>query len=81
MNGQIVFRYVDPHGKLAGFPWNPSGSEDNIAGLCDVTGRVFGLMPHPERHIFPTQHPRWSRGEARNEGDGVKIFKNGVENV
>lgn len=81
MNGQIVFRYVDPYGKLAGFPWNPNGSVDNIAGVCDVTGRVFGLMPHPERHIFPTQHPRWSRGAARNEGDGVKIFKNGVENV
>lgn len=89
MNGQVVFRYVDPRGKLAGFPWNPNGSVDNIAGICDVTGRVFGLMPHPERCIFPTQHPRWSRlastpaarGEARKEGDGVKIFKNGVENV
>ncbi|MDP2943199.1 MAG: phosphoribosylformylglycinamidine synthase subunit PurQ, partial [Candidatus Omnitrophota bacterium] len=81
MNGQVVFRYVDPHGKLAGFPWNPNGSVDNIAGICDATGRVFGLMPHPERHIFPTQHPRWSRGEARKEGDGVRIFKNGVDNV
>ncbi len=81
MNGQVVFRYVDPRGKLAGFPWNPNGSVDNIAGICDVTGRVFGLMPHPERHIFPMQHPRWSRGEARKEGDGVKIFRNGVENV
>jgi phosphoribosylformylglycinamidine synthase len=81
MNGQVVFRYVDPHGKLAGFPWNPNGSVDNIAGICDVTGRVFGLMPHPERHMFPTQHPGRTRGEARKEGDGARIFKNGVENV
>lgn len=80
-NGQIVFRYTDSRGKLAGFPWNPNGSVDNIAGVCDVTGRVFGLMPHPERHIFSTQHPRWSRGEARKEGDGIRIFRNGVRNV
>lgn len=80
-NGQVVLRYVDPHGKLAGFPWNPNGSVDNVAGVCDITGRIFGLMPHPERHLFPSQHPRWTRGEARMEGDGVKIFRNGVKSV
>ncbi len=80
-NGQVVFRYVDQHGRTAGFPWNPNGSVDNIAGICDNTGRIFGLMPHPERHIFPTQHPRWSRKEAKGEGGGVKIFRNGVKNV
>lgn len=77
-NGQVVLRYVDRNGKSAGFPWNPNGSVDNIAGICDNTGRVFGLMPHPERHLFATQHPRWSRDEAKGEGDGVKIFKEGV---
>lgn len=80
-NGQVVFRYTDSRGKLEGFPWNPNGSADNIAGICDITGRVFGLMPHPERYIFPTQHPRWSRGEARKESDGIRIFRNGVRNV
>ncbi|MFH0772050.1 MAG: phosphoribosylformylglycinamidine synthase I [Candidatus Omnitrophota bacterium] len=81
MNGQIVFRYVDSKGKLAGFPWNPNGSVDGIAGICDITGRIFGLMPHPERHIFTTQHPRWTRGESKTEADGLRIFRNGVENV
>jgi len=80
-NGQVVFRYVDPHGRIAGFPWNPNGSVDNIAGICDITGRIFGLMPHPERHLFPSQHPRWTRGEAKGEGDGVRIFRNGVKSV
>ena len=80
-NGQVVFRYVDPRGKLAGFPWNPNGSVDNIAGVCDITGRIFGLMPHPERHLFASQHPRWTRGEAQREGDGVMIFRNGVKSV
>lgn len=80
-NGQVVFRYVDRDGRLTGFPWNPNGSVGNIAGICDATGRIFGLMPHPERHIFATQHPRWSRGEAKGEGDGVAIFRNGVKNV
>lgn len=79
--GQIVFRYVDPNGNLADFPWNPNGSIGNIAGICDYTGRIFGLMPHPERHIFPTQHPRWTRGVVKKEGDGVVIFRNGVKNV
>ena len=80
-NRQVVFRYVDPYGKLAGFPWNPNGSVDNIAGVCDITGRIFGLMPHPERHLFASQHPRWTRGEAQREGDGVSIFRNGVKSV
>lgn len=80
-NNQVVFRYVDPHGRQAGFPWNPNGSIENIAGICDITGRIFGLMPHPERHIFRTHHPRWTRNESRAEGDGVRIFRNGVKNL
>jgi phosphoribosylformylglycinamidine synthase len=61
------------------FPWNPNGSDANVAGVCDATGRIFGLMPHPERFIDPTQHPRWTRGEARPEGDGLQLFRNAVQ--
>jgi phosphoribosylformylglycinamidine synthase len=60
------------------YPDNPNGSMGNVAGMCDATGRVLGLMPHPERHIDPTHHPRWTRGEARPEGDGLKLFHNAV---
>lgn len=59
-------------------PENPNGSIANIAGLCDTTGRVLGLMPHPERFIFATQHPQWTRRGLRGEGDGIKVFLNAV---
>jgi len=78
-NGQIVFQYCDEKGNLAGYPHNPNGSLDNIAGICDETGRVLGLMPHPERHLDILQHPRRRPGEDKGEGDGSLIFKNGVE--
>jgi phosphoribosylformylglycinamidine synthase subunit PurQ / glutaminase len=62
------------------FPDNPNGSQADIAGVCDATGRVCGLMPHPERHIDPTQHPRWTRlKELPAAGDGLAVFRNGVE--
>ncbi len=77
--GQIALRYVDKKGNLAGYPHNPNGSEGNVAGLCDVTGRVLGLMPHPERHVLPTHHPRWTREGLAEEGDGLLIFRNAVE--
>ena len=79
--GQVVFRYVGPDGENAGYPWNPNGSTDDIAGICDPTGRIFGLMPHPERHVEPTHHPRWTREGLQEEGDGVGIFRNAVEYV
>jgi phosphoribosylformylglycinamidine synthase len=60
----------------AGYPANPNGSVDDIAGLCNAAGNVFGLMPHPEDHILPEQHPRWTRGEAG--GLGIHLFRNGV---
>lgn len=65
---------------LAGVPYpdNPNGSMADTAGICDSTGRVLGLMPHPERHVEPTHHPRWTRGEAGQEGDGMKVFQNAV---
>ncbi len=77
--GQIVFQYADAEGRVDGYPANPNGSVDGIAGICDPTGRILGLMPHPERHVVPTQHPRWTRGEALAEGDGLAVFRNGVE--
>jgi phosphoribosylformylglycinamidine synthase len=76
--GQIVFQYCDEQGSLAGYPANPNGSVESIAGICDGTGRIFGLMPHPERHIQFTQHPRWNSVSTRKEGDGLQIFKNAV---
>lgn len=78
--GKIVFQYCDKTSKLSSYPDNPNGSVEHIAGICDDTGRIFGLMPHPERFVFKTQHPRWTRGEANGPvPDGLKIFKNGIE--
>jgi phosphoribosylformylglycinamidine synthase len=75
----IALEYTDEAGNRRGFPHNPNGSVENIAGICDKTGRVFGLMPHPERHISYLQHPRWTRLENRQRGDGFAIFKSGVD--
>ncbi|MBN2474605.1 MAG: phosphoribosylformylglycinamidine synthase subunit PurQ [Pirellulales bacterium] len=60
------------------YPDNPNGSVADVAGICDATGRVLGLMPHPERHVDPTHHPRWTRGEAGQLGDGLQVFVNAV---
>jgi len=66
--------------QVLAFPANPNGAEANVAGVCDASGRVFGLMPHPERHVDPTQHPFWTRREEQPEyGDGYAIFKNAVD--
>jgi phosphoribosylformylglycinamidine synthase len=76
----VALYYTDEHGnRQAGYPYNPNGSVKNIAGICDNTGRIFALMPHPERHIRSSQHPRWSRQRAGNQGDGFQIFQNAVE--
>jgi len=82
-NGQLVLRYLPLSGTAGSssvpYPDNPNGSEADVSGICDTSGRVLGLMPHPERHIDPTQHPRWTRGEAAESGDGLKMFVNAVE--
>jgi len=79
-NDQVVFRYCDADGRTgAGYPANPNGSVDDIAGICDPTGRILGLMPHPERYVLPTQYPRWTRDGLKPEGDGVQVFRNAVE--
>ena len=73
-NGQVALRYCSAEGgKAEGFPANPNGSVDDIAGLCDPTGRILGLMPHPERFVDITQHPQWTRNGVRR-ADGRLFF-------
>jgi phosphoribosylformylglycinamidine synthase len=76
----VVVRYADESGNVkAGYPYNPNGSLGNIAGICDASGRIFGLMPHPERFIRWAQHPRWTREPPREHGDGFSVFLNAVD--
>ncbi len=85
--GRLALRYCDPDETMTGiredrlpFPLNPNGAEGNVAGVCDASGKVFGLMPHPERHLEATQHPYWTRrDEQPQHGEGLAIFKNAVE--
>lgn len=85
--GRLVLRYrcstTEPDAQPAmasavPYPANPNGACADIAGICDSSGRVLGLMPHPERYIHATQHPRWTRRGLDGEGDGLAIFKNAV---
>jgi phosphoribosylformylglycinamidine synthase subunit PurQ / glutaminase len=71
---QIALRYVDAEGKPGGYPVNPNGSIDDVAGLCDSTGRAMGLMPHPERFVDITHHPQWTRREI-SRADGTIFFE------
>lgn len=77
----IAFQYVDAQGREGGYPINPNGSMASIAGLTDATGRILGLMPHPERFVHPTQHPRWTRMNGNVECDGRTIFDNAVKYI
>ncbi len=89
-SGQIVLRYASAENKPAGghFPENPNGSLDDVAGICDSTGRVFGLMPHPEAFNHWSNHPDWSllaerlrRGQLSKPmgpAPGVTLFQNAV---
>ena len=81
--GQIALRYSNDDSSSCGdsllpYPTNPNGSIANIAGLSDPTGRILGLMPHPERYLFATQHPTWTRRPERGEGAGMALFRNAV---
>jgi phosphoribosylformylglycinamidine synthase len=78
--GHLAFKYVDENGDEGDYPVNPSGSMESIAGLTDSTGRVLGLMPHPERFVRRTQHPRWTRSDDV-DSDGMTIFDNAVKYV
>jgi phosphoribosylformylglycinamidine synthase I len=79
--GYVAFKYVDRNGDEGPFPINPNGSVASIAGLTDSTGRVLGLMPHPERFVRRTQHPHWTRMGEDLDPDGIKIFRNAVRYV
>jgi len=90
-NNQVVIQYALPGGNPAEgkFPFNPNGSVYDIAGICDPTGRIFGLMPHPEAFNHATNHPDWTRNREimkrsgkKPDSDlttGIRIFKNGVD--
>lgn len=80
---QLGLRYSDASGQVSDvllpFPDNPNGADLNVAGISDPTGRIFGLMPHPERHLDFTNHPCWTRREIQPEhGEGRVIFTNAV---
>lgn len=79
--GQIALRYALPGGGPAygRFPANPNGSEDDIAAISDPSGRIFGLMPHPEAYLDRFNHPRWTRESLPEDGAGLSLFKNGVD--
>ncbi len=77
--GQIVLEYTNPDGSPVHYPCNPNGSVENIAAVSDPTGRILGMMPHPERFYEPVQHPRWQRADAPLQPDGLRIVQNGVE--
>jgi phosphoribosylformylglycinamidine synthase len=76
---QIALTYVHADGSPANgeYPINPNGSMLDIAGICNPQGNVLGLMPHPENHIHPHQHPQWTRGVKGNSG--LVLFENGVK--
>jgi phosphoribosylformylglycinamidine synthase len=95
-DGQLALKYCPPENATNGgndtadnsgssrIPFNPNGSIGHVAGVCDASGRIFGLMPHPERHIDPTHHPQWTRKGPAAEGpaaagDGLSIFTNAVQ--
>ena len=79
--GYVAFKYVDKNGNEGDFPVNPNGSMESIAGVTDKTGRVLGLMPHPERFVRRTQHPHWSRLGDGADSVGMTIFSNAVRYV
>lgn len=92
-NNQVVTQYADREGRPAQGTWplNPNGSLEDIAGICDFTGRIFGLMPHPEAFNHFTNHPEWTRKKEEiirqgrtdlpEEGEGIRIFRNAVDYV
>ncbi len=73
---QAAIRSPQP---LVPYPANPNGAMGDVAGISDATGRVLGLMPHPERFVDPTQHPCWTRRPKQETGDGLRVFQNAVQ--
>lgn len=82
--GQLGLRYADENGNTSDtplpFPLNPNGAAYNVAGISDPSGRIFGLMPHPERYLDPTHHPAWTRAsDLPQHGQGRQLFLNAVQ--
>ncbi len=83
VQGQVAMCYAKADGTKANgfYPDNPNGSVEDIAGICDPSGRVLGLMPHPEAFVDRTNHPRWTRLDLPEEGAGLQVFRNAVAYV
>ncbi len=90
-NNQVALQYARPDGRPAqgSFPYNPNGSLHDIAGICDPTGRIFGLMPHPEAYNHWTNHPDWTRRREKDKRQkrspetgptvGIRMLQNAVD--
>jgi len=83
-DGQVAARYIDPQGvPTVEWPHNPNGSPAGVAGICDPSGKLFGMMPHPDAYLYALQHPQWQRRargvSSTDEGAGLAIFRNGVD--
>jgi len=74
---QVALTYAGPHGGPAAYPDNPNGSAAGIAGICNEQGNILGLMPHPENHVLPTQHPHRARGKGGHLG--LPLFERGID--
>ncbi len=81
--GQVALRYVrpswTPDSGPVDYPYNPNGAAGDVAGICDPSGRVLGLMPHPERNLDPWNHPHWTRQSPREVGEGLAFYRRMVE--
>ncbi|HLD97366.1 MAG TPA: phosphoribosylformylglycinamidine synthase I [Candidatus Nanoarchaeia archaeon] len=78
----VKMKYADEKGsEKAPYPYNPNGSQLNIAGITNKQGNVFGMMPHPEKFVEKHTHPRWTREQLPDEGEGLRIFRNMVEHA
>jgi len=79
----IALQYSGPdyRGPTMEYPLNPNGAVSAIAGICDETGRLFGMMPHPEAYLYGVNHPRWTREKVAEEGMGLAIFRNAIEYI
>ncbi len=76
----IACQYIGPGGDVNTYPYNPNGSVGGIAGICDESGRVFGLMPHPEAYNHFTNHPLWTRNGGKG-GEGLRMFRNAIGHI
>ena len=80
-SGQVILKYAAPNGEEADYPFNPNGSDRAVAGIGDPTGRILGLMPHPERYQDPLNHPEWTRAGRGRAPDGLKFFANAYSSL